>query len=125
MPLNKNDLQQIGQLFSKGIGGLVTPQFEDLRSEISSLKFEISELRTEISQLKAQSTAVETSAHRIEREILALNNDIKEIYGMLSHTNAKTKEEKQFQKLALEKKILATYKNTLNIAKQAGIKLES
>jgi len=59
----------------------------------------------------------------IRGELLALRDDIKEIYNMISELQGKITPDKQFQKLSLEQKLLKMNSELLAVAKQAGISL--
>lgn len=56
-------------------------------------------------------------------EVLALRNDIKEIYNMISELQTSTITDKKFNKLTLEKKLLTLNAELLATAKQAGVTL--
>lgn len=61
--------------------------------------------------------------HPLRGELVALGNDIKEIYNMISDLQNKTLPEKQFLKLSVEQKLLKLNSELLYAAKQAGIQL--
>lgn len=56
-------------------------------------------------------------------EVLALRNDIKDIYNMISELQTSTITDKKFNKLTLEKKLLTLNAELLATAKQAGVTL--
>ena len=60
---------------------------------------------------------------KLEGNIEALNNDIKEIYEMISDLQKLTRQVAHFEKYDLEQKILTSYKNIVAIAKEAGVTL--
>lgn len=62
---------------------------------------------------------VEDVIKPLEGAIKALRNDIKEIYGMISGTA----QDKDFEKLTIEQKLLKLNTELLAAAKQAGISL--
>jgi hypothetical protein len=59
----------------------------------------------------------------LEGNIEALNNDIKDIYKMISELQKLTRQVAHFEKYDLEQKILSSYKNIVAIAKEAGVTL--
>ena len=61
----------------------------------------------------------------IKEEIKALDNDVKEIYSMLSTLQRSVFTDKQFSRLSLEQKLMTIHAETLAVAKQAGITLSS
>lgn len=73
--------------------------------------------------LQAIRKIVEETVNPLRGDIEALNNDIKEIYAMISDLQGRTIPNKQFQKLSLEEKLLKLNSELLAAAKQAGITL--
>ncbi len=73
--------------------------------------------------LQAIRTIVEETVNPLRGDIEALNNDIKEIYVMISDLQKKALSANQFQKLSLEEKLLKLNSELLAAAKQAGITL--
>jgi hypothetical protein len=59
----------------------------------------------------------------VKGELMALRNDIKEIYAMISGLEHSTITDKNFKKLSLEQKVLTLNADLVNVAKQAGISL--
>lgn len=59
----------------------------------------------------------------LKGEILALRNDIKEIYRMIADLQTGTITDKAFKKRTLEQKLLTLNAELLAAAKQAGITL--
>jgi ABC-type phosphate transport system auxiliary subunit len=73
--------------------------------------------------LQAIRKIVEETVSPLRGDIEALNNDIKEIYAMISDLQSKMIPNAQFQKLSLEEKLLKLNSELLAAAKQAGITL--
>lgn len=73
--------------------------------------------------LQAIRKIVEETVNPLRSDIEALNNDIKEVYAMISDLQGRTMPDKQFQKLSLEEKLLKLNSELLAAAKQAGITL--
>lgn len=73
--------------------------------------------------LQAIRNIVEETVNPLRGDIEALNNEIKEIYAMISDLQSKMIPDKQFQKLNLEEKLLKLNSELLAAAKQAGITL--
>lgn len=67
------------------------------------------------------STRIDPRFDMLEGRIKALDNDIKDIYKMISTLQKLTRQAAHFEKYDLEQKVLKTYKNILAIAKEAGI----
>ena len=59
----------------------------------------------------------------LQGELIAIRNDIKDIYFMISALQHSTITDKDFKKLTLEKKLLTLNAELINAAKQAGITL--
>ncbi|MCL5113216.1 MAG: hypothetical protein M1554_01905 [Patescibacteria group bacterium] len=61
----------------------------------------------------------------LQGELESLVNDVKEIYEMLARLEKNSMNQKSFQKLSLEEKLLNLHSDLIVAAKQAGIKLPS
>ena len=59
----------------------------------------------------------------LQGELIAIRNDIKDIYFMISALQHSTITDKDFKNLTLEKKLLTLNAELINAAKQAGITL--
>ena len=59
----------------------------------------------------------------LQGELIAIRNDIKDIYFMISDLQHSTITDKDFKKLTLENKLLTLNSELLSAAKQAGITL--
>ena len=59
----------------------------------------------------------------LQGELIAIRNDIKDIYFMIADLQHSTITDKDFKKLSLEKKLLTLNAELINAAKQAGITL--
>ena len=68
-------------------------------------------------------TRIDPRFDNLEERVEALDNDIKEIYEMISELQKLTRQVAHFEKYDLEQKILKSYKNIMSIAKEAGVKL--
>lgn len=68
-------------------------------------------------------TIVEETIKPVQGQIQALNEDIKEIYNMISELQKSEAANIPIENLSLEKKILKLYAELVVAAKQAGVKL--
>lgn len=59
----------------------------------------------------------------LEGRLEALDNDVKDIYKMISELQNLTRPVAHFEKYDLEQKVLKTYRDVVAIAKEAGITL--
>lgn len=100
MSLTDNDLGQIRQIVRDEARVIV-------REEIDS----------------AISARIEPRFDKMEGNLEALENDIKEIYEMLAELQKHARPVAHFEKYNLEQKILESYHGVLAIAKEAGVKL--
>ena len=78
-------------------------------------------IRDEVNSI--MTTRVDPQLHDIKGDLEALNNDIKDIYEMISEIQKLERQVAHFEKYDLEQKILNSYKNLLALAKEAGITL--
>ena len=78
-------------------------------------------IRDEIESVIA--ARIEPRFDSLDGSIEALNNDIKDIYEMITELQKLTRPVAHFEKHDLEQKILTTYKNIIAIAKEAGVTL--
>lgn len=86
---------------------------------------DLEQIRTVISDEvnSIMTTRVDPQLHEIKDDLESLNNDIKDIYEMISEFQKLERQVAHFEKYDLEQKILNSYKNILALAKEAGIKL--
>jgi hypothetical protein len=75
--------------------------------------------------LQAIRTIVEETIDPIKGDLVALGNDIKEIYSMIADLKKNSSSKQSFQKLSLETKILNLHSDLVEAARQAGVKLPS
>ncbi|MFZ1324240.1 MAG: hypothetical protein WAQ57_03735 [Candidatus Saccharimonadales bacterium] len=59
----------------------------------------------------------------LEGKLKALENDVKDIYSMLSELQTSTRKLAHYEKYDLEQKIVSSYMEILTLAKEAGVKL--
>ncbi len=71
------------------------------------------------------SVDVEPRFDSLDGSIKALEDDIKDIYGMITELQKLTRRVAHFEKYDLEQKVITAYKDILAIAKQENIKLPS
>lgn len=138
MALDKNEIDQIRQVFNEsfaeGIEALVIPRFDEmdrrfdaLESDVSILKTDNSVLKMDVTFLKSDTSSLRSDMREVkillanlEGKVMALENDIKELYRMVSD---QTKQDKKFSKLTLEQKFIKMHNDFQLLAKQAGITL--
>ncbi len=71
----------------------------------------------------AITTRIDPRFDKLEGRVQALDNDVKDIYEMISELQKLTRQVAHFEKYDLEQKILKSYKNILALATEAGVKL--
>ena len=71
----------------------------------------------------AISSRIESRFDKLDGDILALENDIKDICQMITELQKLSRNVARFEKQDLEQKILSSYKEILAIAKKAGVDL--
>lgn len=69
------------------------------------------------------SSEVTPHLENIEGKLVALENDIKDIYEMTTDLQKLTRQVARFEKYDLEQKVITAYKDILAIAQQQNIKL--
>jgi hypothetical protein len=95
MSLTTEDLTQIRTVVREEVDSIVTVKLKPLQENIRELKGQVE----------------------------ALENDIKEIYTMLSHMEKLPMPDKEFQKISIEHKLLKLNGQLLAAAREAGITL--
>lgn len=73
--------------------------------------------------LQKSNSQIVARLETLEGRLLALENDIKEIYMQMSAEKFGVKLTKEQAELSVEQKVLEAYKNALLIAKEANVKL--
>ena len=94
-----------------------------LKSDVSTLKTDVAVLKSDVSTLKTEMREVKQILHTMDGRMEALENDVRELYGMVADLQKAKKENHKFNKLPLEKKILQTHAELLLVAKEAGVVL--
>lgn len=69
------------------------------------------------------SARIEPRFDSLDGRIEALDNDVKDIYKMISELQKLTRQAAHFEKYDLEQKVLKTYRSIIAIAKEAGVTL--
>ena len=90
---------------------------------MSLTKEDFQEIRTIVRDevRSAISTEMNPKLEKIEGELEALRNDIKELYDMISDLQGSSITDDDFKKLSLEEKLLTLNAELLATAKQAGV----
>jgi hypothetical protein len=69
------------------------------------------------------STRIDPRFDSLDGRLEALDNDVKDIYAMVSELKKLTRQVAHFEKYDLEQKILKTYEDVVAIAKEANVNL--
>ncbi len=134
MALTDNDKQWIKGAIVEGINGaletVVTPRFDALEKDVSSLKQDVSSLKDEVREVKGRLGEVE---HRlcevegrldsVENELEAITNDLKEIYDVIYTKPNRALMSAGFAKMSSKEKLLVINEELLKMAKDAGVVL--
>lgn len=116
MSLTKDDLQQIRTIITEEVGTIV-------RGEVKTVFDETGRRAVREEVVSIIDSRMDPRFDTLEGRIKTLNNDVKDIYKMISTLQKLTRRVAHFEKFDLEQKVIITYKNILSIAKEAGIKL--
>lgn len=127
MSLTKNDLQQIRTIMHEEVRDVVRETFETQGKEIIREEMRLI-MHTEgrdmtRSIVSAELQPVKESLARLEGTVEALENDIKDIYGMVSDLQKAVFPRGHSKKQTLEDKIRQAHTDVLLVAKQAGVSL--
>lgn len=91
---------------------------------MSLTQTDLQEIRVIIrDEVRSGVSNVEQKLDALAGKVEALENDVKEIYEMLTDLRKDQLSTNKFLKLSLEDKILKTYKEIVLTAKQAGVTL--
>ena len=134
MSLTKQDLADVKEIvvvsIVEAIDTMISPRFDSLendvailKSDVAILKSDVAILKSDVSTLKTEMREVKQTLHTMDGRMEALENDVKELYGMVADLQRAKKENQKFNKLPLEKKILQTHADLLLVAKEAGVVL--
>ena len=110
--------------------GSVEEDVSGLKEDVSGLKEDTSSLKSEMYEVKSQLNGVEHELYgvkerlgRVEGELQALTNDIKEIYDVIYGKPNKSFMSASFAKMSSKEKLLLINEELLKIAKDAGVVL--
>ena len=127
MSLTKQDLADVKEIvvvsIVEAIDTMISPRFDSLENDVAILKSDVAILKSDVSTLKTEMREVKQTLHTMDGRMEALENDVKELYGMVADLQRAKKENQKFNKLPLEKKILQTHADLLLVAKEAGVVL--
>ena len=116
MSLTKDDLRQITSIIKETFD---TYGRQIIREEFDSYGRQAT--REEVTSVL--SSQILPRLESIEDRLTALDNDVKEIYSMISKLQRLTRQAAHFEKYDLEQKVISAYKDLLAIANEAGIRL--
>ena len=134
MALTDNDKQWIKGAIVEGVNGaletVVTPRFDALEKDVSSLKQDVSSLKDEMREVKNRLSGVEHEVYeakerldRVEGELQALTNDIKEIYDVIYGKPSRSFMSASFAKMSPKERLLVINEELLKRAKATGVVL--
>ena len=141
MALTDNDKQWIKGAIVEGINGaletVVTPRFDALEKDVSGLKQDVSGLKQDVSSLKDEMREVKNRLSgvehevyeakerldRVEGELQALTNDIKEIYDVIYGKPSRSFMSASFAKMSPKERLLVINEELLKMAKATGVVL--
>lgn len=101
----------------------VDKRFGAMDKRFDRIDVALAEHTSQISDLQVSTIRVVNKLDDIEGRLLALENDIKDIYKMLATQQTTISSTSKFKSKPLEGQVLEAYKSILQIAKDAGIKL--
>lgn len=148
MALTDNDKQWIKGAIVEGINGaletVVTSRFDALEKDVSGLKQDVSGLKQDVSGLKQDVSSLKDEMRevknrlsgvehevyeakkrldRVEGELQALTNDIKEIYDVIYGKPSRSFMSASFAKMSPKERLLVINEELLKMAKATGVVL--
>lgn len=144
MSLTENDISKIRDVVIDAFESLSATRFDAIESDITEMKSDIVEMKSDIVEMKSDITGLKSdvvglkadvrdirsdmrelrqTVESIDGRLQAVENDIKDIYVMMSDLQKDKKASDKFLGKTLEDKIIITYKEVLKVAKEAGVKL--
>ena len=103
--------------------GSVEEDVSGLKEDTSSLKSEMYEVKSQLNGVEHELYGVKERLGRVEGELQALTNDIKEIYDVIYGKPNKSFMSASFAKMSSKEKLLLINEELLKIAKDAGVVL--
>ena len=141
MALTDNDKQWIKGAIVEGINGaletVVTPRFDALEKDVSGLKQDVSGLKQDVSSLKDEMREVKNRLSgvehevyeakkrldRVEGELQALTNDIKEIYDVIYGKPSRSFMSASFAKMSPKERLLVINERATKNGQSYGCRL--
>lgn len=126
MSLTKQDLKEIQESFIDIMAPYMESmelRFEGIDNRFDNLDSAVKEHTNQIKNLQYSVDTLTSKVDDIDGRLMAVENDIKDIYIMLTGDNRF--KVNSFSKKPLEVQVLEAYKSILAIAKEAHIKLPS
>ena len=103
--------------------GSVEEDVSGLKEDTSSLKSEMYEVKSQLNGVEHELYGVKERLGRVEGELQALTNDIKDIYDVIYGKPNKSFMSASFAKMSSKEKLLLINEELLKIAKDAGVVL--
>lgn len=103
--------------------GSVEEDVSGLKEDTSSLKSEMYEVKSQLNGVEHELYGVKERLGRVEGELQALTNDIKEIYDVIYGKPNKSFMSASFAKMSSKEKLLLINEELLKMAKDAGVVL--
>ena len=103
--------------------GSVKEDVSGLKEDTSSLKSEMYEVKSQLNGVEHELYGVKERLGRVEGELQALTNDIKEIYDVIYGKPNKSFMSASFAKMSSKEKLLLINEELLKMAKDAGVVL--
>ena len=127
MAIDAKDLESIRAIVIDGVEAVTGPRFDAIEKRLDEhdRHFVTLEKRTDSLEREMHKGFADVTSQldRLEGRVAALENDIKDIYAMLSRLQHLAGSNRSFQQLSLENKLLKLNTELLATAKQAGITL--
>ena len=127
MALTNDDKQWIKGAIADGVvealETVVLPRFDEHDKRFDRIEARLGLVAEDVSSLKSENREVKDRLGRVEGELQALTNDIKEIYDVIYGKPNKSFMSASFAKMSSKEKLLLINEELLKMAKDAGVVL--
>ena len=127
MALTNDDKQWIKGAIADGVvealETIVLPRFDEHDRRFDRVEARLGSVEEDVSSLKIEMREVKDLLGRVEGELQALTNDIKEIYDVIYGKPNKSFMSASFAKMSSKEKLLLINEELLKMAKDAGVVL--
>ncbi len=132
MSFTADEKKELLALIIEGVEAVTGPRFDALEADVAVLKSDVAVLKSDMAEVKSQLrelsqrvSALESGVTHIDGRLEAVENDVKDIYLMLTAKPISSFGSRAYAKLSNSQKLLELHKEVRHLAALEGVTLPS